>query len=77
MGPTNAHMEPSNVLVLNSRTANTVLNPQTCKTNKYLVAVNEFSQRNVGPFAEDIDGMEVISGPILELEVQRVLVVRK
>ena len=47
------------------------------QTNKYLDAVNEFGQRNVGPFAEDVDGAEVVSGPVLELEAQKVPVVRK
>lgn len=47
------------------------------QTNKYLDAVNEFGQRNVGPVTKDVDGAEVFIGPVLELEAQKVPVIRK
>jgi hypothetical protein len=44
---------------------------------KYLDAVNEFGQRDVGLVAKNVDGTEVIMGPVLELEAQKVPIVRK
>jgi hypothetical protein len=48
-----------------------------CETNKYLDAVNEFGQRDVTLVAKNVDGTEVIIGPVLELEAQKVPIVRK
>lgn len=47
------------------------------QTNKYLDAVNEFSQGNVAVVAKDVDGTEIVRGPVLEPEAQEVPVVGK
>jgi hypothetical protein len=47
------------------------------QTNKYLDAVNEFRQRDVAIVAKNVDGTELVTGPVLELEAQKVPIVRK
>jgi hypothetical protein len=47
------------------------------QTNKYLDAVYEFGQGDVGVVFKDVKSTEVIVGPVLELEAQKVAVVRK
>jgi hypothetical protein len=49
----------------------------TAQTNKYLDAVNELGQRNITPVTKDVDGTEITVGPVLELEAQKVTIVRK
>jgi len=45
--------------------------------NKYLDAVDEFGQGDVSTMTKDVNSTEVVTGPVPELEAQKVAVVRK
>lgn len=47
------------------------------RTSNYLNAVDEFGQRDIAIVAKNVDGTEVIIGPVLELEAQEIPIVRK